>query len=102
MATNNNIPIVPSTTPLPDPPQEVNDVVRWAFDMSLSVKRVYGTLASIAQAAYMGGIFSWFPHVIYTESMLIPDGMGAYVPDHLEIASGAVLEIGANATLEVG
>lgn len=94
-------PIVPHNTPLPEPATSLADLLRWATDMQFVVKRVYSTLAQILGSAYVAGLFDSFPNTILVDTFIL-DAHGVYVPGGIEIGPGVTLEIGADATLEVG
>jgi len=101
VASDNNIPIVPTGVALPSAPQDVPGLFRWAADFLIAAQRLYGTLAAIIRDGYQNGIFDSFPLTL-TESLFILDNHGTYVPGPLEIGAGYVLEIGTNAILEIG
>ena len=101
MASDNNIPIVPTGTPLPQPPQDLPSVIRWAGDLLIAAQQLYATLAAAIRDGYQNGTFDSFPLTL-TQNTQILDGHGTYVPGPLEIPSGIVLEIGTNAILEIG
>lgn len=101
MASDNNIPIVPTGVSLPSAPTDLPSVFRWAGDIVIAAQRLYGTLAAVIRDGYQSGLFDSFPLTL-TQNTFILDGHGTYVPGPLEIPAGIILEIGTGAVLEIG
>lgn len=101
MASDNNIPIVPTLTPLPAAPGDAGGLLTWAGGIISAAQQLYATLANVIRDGYQSGLFDSFPLTL-TDNTFILDNHGTYVPGPLEIPAGVILEIGTGAILEIG